>query len=145
MKRVERRERLPHTHVWRLSRVSRLQYSLLLGAWGLKSMQGSQTRSNRAGNKSLKSIWCRKSVGIQSTWEIRESAGDPDATFPGTRTPVVIVPAWGSAASSQLLGKAPPLCWDPEVGSVGCTYQWPWGALFSGEALDTDSDSDWTV
>lgn len=49
------------------------------------------------------STWWWKSVGIQSAWERRESAKDPDAVFPRPSTPIVNTRLESALSSFQLL------------------------------------------
>ena len=94
-------------------------------------MQGSQTQGSGDGKRSLYSIWCCKSVGIQSTWEKIESTRDPDATFPG-RTLLLLQhqPEECTAQSSSCPGGLLCCAWVLKRGSAGSTHRGPWDTIF---------------
>lgn len=75
-------------------------------------------------------------MGIQSTWERRESTEDPDVTFLGVSTPVITATAWVvNCTVLQLLLR--PLCFAQvmQKGLLDEPSSEIWGALFMGRLL----------
>ena len=114
----------PETHVV----TEKLEGELSLVARCLNPMQGFQTQGKKDRNRNPNSIWWRKSVGVQSTWERKEIARDSGTTFPALSTYCHTTSLGSVLPGPPATGNTNLLCL--KGGPAGCTPQAPLRVLF---------------